>query len=75
MPLEVCHTHFLAGTIVDTAEDVHTVVKVSSAVEEASKRHGGKLDELESLQVQYHSIFGTRAVVVPAQDYNLVARD
>ena len=49
MPLEVSDAHFLARAVVDSSEHIDAIVVVLGAVQEASKRHRRKLDELERL--------------------------
>ena len=75
LPLEVIHVHLLAGAVVHAAEDVNMVRKVEGAVQESGVRHRAELYELHGLQVQHHGILGACAVIVTAQDDDLVARD
>ena len=75
MPLEVRHAHLLAGAVVHAAKYVHTVVVVLCAVQESGKWHRGQFHELESFQVQDHSVLGACTVVVTAQDDHFVARN
>ena len=72
MPLEIRDTHFLARAVVHTAKHINAVVVVLCAVKEARKRHRCQLHKLQGLQVQDHGILCTCAVVVAAQDDNLV---
>lgn len=41
VPLEICHAHLLARTVVYAAENVHGVVVKLGAVEESSEGHWG----------------------------------
>ena len=72
MPLEVRDRHFLAGAVVDAPEHVDAIVVVLGAVQEASEGHRGQFDELKGLQVQDHGILGSRAIIVAAQDDDLI---
>ena len=51
------------------------VGEVERAVQEAGVGHGAQLDEFHGLQVEHHGVLCAGAVVVAAEDNNLIARN
>ena len=71
----VIDVHFLARAVVNSTEHVYVVVEVERTMQKSRKRHRRQLYELQRRQVQNHCVLCASAVVVAAENHNLIGRD